>query len=75
MVEAAAVAGVKRFLPSDFGFDLTIPSNVMERVYAMKLAVARKLRDIASHHPEFTYTFLTIGSHLRAVHNEPNMSS
>lgn len=63
MVEAAAMAGVKRFLPSDFGFDLTISSNMEERVYAMKLAVARKLKDIAHHYPNFTYTFLTIGSY------------
>lgn len=62
MIDAAAKAGVKRFLPSEFGFDLTIPSNRRERVYAMKIAVADKLKEVAEKYPDFTYTLLAIGS-------------
>jgi hypothetical protein len=61
MIEAAAAAGVKRFLPSEFGFDLTIPSNSREKVYTMKIAVAEKLKEISRAYPGFTYTFLVIG--------------
>lgn len=61
MIEAAAAAGVKRFLPSEFGFDLTIPSNLKEKVYAMKIAVAQKVEEVAKKYPEFTYTFLAVG--------------
>jgi nucleoside-diphosphate-sugar epimerase len=61
MIEAAAVAGVKRFLPSEFGFDLTIPSNRGEKVYAMKIAVADKLEEVSDRYPKFTYTLLAIG--------------
>ena len=62
MIDAAAEAGVKRFLPSEFGFDLTIPSNRRERVYEMKIAVADKLKQVAEKYPGFTYTLLAIGS-------------
>lgn len=61
MIEAAAAAGVRRFLPSDFGFDLTIPSNSKEKVYAMKIAVGDKLKEVSKAYPGFTYTFLAIG--------------
>jgi hypothetical protein len=65
MIEAAAEAGVNRFLPSEFGFDLTIPSNREERVYAMKIAVTEKLKEVSKKYPAFTYTLLAIGlSHL-----------
>jgi hypothetical protein len=62
MIDAAVEAGVKRFLPSDFGFDLTIPANRAERVYAMKIAVAEKLKQVSEKQPEFTYTLLAVGS-------------
>lgn len=61
MIEAAAAAGVKRFLPSEFGYDLTIPSNSKEKVYAMKIAVADKLKEVSKAYPGFTYTFLSTG--------------
>jgi nucleoside-diphosphate-sugar epimerase len=61
MIEAAAEAGVKRFLPSEFGFDLTIPSNRGEKVYAMKIAVADKLEEVSERYPGFTYTLLAVG--------------
>jgi hypothetical protein len=62
MIDAAAKAGVKRFLPSEFGFDLTIPSSRREKVYAMKIAVADKLKEVAEKYRGFTYTLLAIGS-------------
>ena len=62
LIEAAATAGVKRFLPSEFGFDPTIPSNTKEKVYATKTAVADKLKETSKAHPDFTYTILSIGT-------------
>jgi hypothetical protein len=56
MIEAAAAAGVTRFLPSDFGFDLSTPSNKKERVYAMKIAVADKLKEATDKYPGFAYS-------------------
>jgi hypothetical protein len=61
MIEAAAEAGVTRFLPSEFGFDLTIPSNRGEKVYAMKIAVTVKLKEVSEKYPGFTYTLLAVG--------------
>lgn len=61
MIEAAAEAGVKRFLPSEYGFDLTIPSNRAEKVYAMKIAIADKLMEVSKKYPDFTYTLLSVG--------------
>jgi nucleoside-diphosphate-sugar epimerase len=66
MIGAAAEAGVKRFLPSEYGFDLTIPSNRQEKVYAMKIAVADKLKEVSEKHPGFTYTLLAVGSSLNS---------
>ena len=57
MIEAAAEAGVTRFLPSEFGFDLTIPSNRGEKVYAMKIAVTVKLKEVSEKYPGFTSRF------------------
>lgn len=61
-IDAAAEAGVKRFLPSEFGFDLAIPANRAEKVYAMKIAVADKVKEASEKYPGFTYTILAIGS-------------
>ncbi len=41
---------------------IPIPSNRRERVYAMKTAVADKLKEVAEKYPGFTYTLLVIGS-------------
>jgi hypothetical protein len=61
MIDAAAEAGVTRFLPSEFGFDLTIASNREEKVYAMKIAIAAKLKEVSDKYPWFTYTLVAIG--------------
>lgn len=61
MIDAAVIAGVKRFLPSEFGFDPSIPSNAGELVYTMKTAVSNKLKDASKANPLFTYTLLSIG--------------
>jgi NmrA-like family len=61
IISAAAEAGVKRFLPSEYGFDLSIPSNKSEKVYAAKVAIAEYLNKISEAHPGFSYTLLAIG--------------
>ena len=61
MIDAAVEAGVKRFLPSEFGFDLTIPSNRQEKVYVGKIAIADKLEEVSKKYSGFTYTIIAIG--------------
>lgn len=61
MIDAAVEAGVKRFLPSEFGFDLTIPSNRQEKVYVGKIAIADKLEEVSKKYSGFTYTLVAIG--------------
>ena len=61
LIDAAIEAGVKRFLPSEFGFDLTLPQNRAEKVYGMKVAIADKLKEAAERNPGFTYTLVSNG--------------
>jgi hypothetical protein len=61
IIDAAAEAGVKRFLPSEYGFDLTIPSNKLEKVYATKIAIAEHLKTVSEAYSSFSYTILAIG--------------
>jgi hypothetical protein len=62
IINAATEAGVKRFLPSEYGFDLSIPSNKLEKVYGGKIAIAEHLKLVSAAHPGFSYTLLAIGS-------------
>ncbi len=63
VIDAAAAAGIKRFIPSEFGFDLTIPSNRAERVYAVKVAVSECLKSIAESQLGFSYTIVAVGAY------------
>lgn len=62
IINAAMEAGVKRFLPSEYGFDLTMPSNKLEKVYEGKIAIAEHLKLVSEAHPDFSYTLVAIGS-------------
>lgn len=57
LVDAAFEAGVKRFLPSEFGSDTENPKNAKLPVFAGKIAVAGLLEEKAKENPNFTYTF------------------
>ena len=56
LVEAAAIANVKRFLPSDFGSDLSNPKAAALPVFKLKIATHKALRDAAARKPDFSWT-------------------
>ena len=58
LVDAAVAAGVKRFLPSDYGCDLKNAKTAGLPVYRTKLAIHKRLREAAATNPDFTYTLI-----------------
>jgi hypothetical protein len=58
LVDAAVAAGVKRFLPSDFGCDMGNAKTGALPVYRNKVVVHKKLREAVAAHPDFTYTLV-----------------
>lgn len=58
LVEAAAAANVKRFLPSDFGSDIANPKTGLLPVFKFKTATHKALREAAAAKPDFTYTLV-----------------
>jgi hypothetical protein len=64
VVDAAVAAGVKRFLPSEFGSDLANPKTKTLPVFGYKVAVAAHLEEVASKNPEFSYTYVRNGPFL-----------
>ncbi|MCJ1303350.1 hypothetical protein MMC08_006159 [Hypocenomyce scalaris] len=58
LVEAAVAAGVKRFLPSDFGSDLANPKVSVLPVFKFKTAMHKTLREAAAAKSNFTYTLV-----------------
>lgn len=61
LVDAAIAAGVKRFLPSDFGCDLANPEAAALPVFGDKIATHKKLREAAAAKPDFTYSSVCNG--------------
>ncbi|KAH8694177.1 hypothetical protein BGW36DRAFT_384503 [Talaromyces proteolyticus] len=60
MVDAAIAAGVKRFLPSNFGSNMTNPNSRALPVFAAKVAVEDYLIE-KSKTTDLTYSFVYIG--------------
>lgn len=60
MVDAAIAAGVKLFLPSNFGSNMTNPNSRMLQVFAPKVAVEDYLIE-KSKTTDLTYTFVYTG--------------
>lgn len=58
LVQAAVAAGVKRFLPSDFGCDIANPKAGALPVFGYKRAIHQQLREAAAAKSEFTYTLV-----------------
>jgi uncharacterized protein YbjT (DUF2867 family) len=58
LIEAAVAAGVKRFIPSDFGADLDNPKTKEFPVYKAKLGVHKALREASAANSNFTYTLV-----------------
>ncbi|KAM3083830.1 hypothetical protein ACMFMG_002060 [Clarireedia jacksonii] len=64
LIDAAVAAGVKRFLPSEFGSDLANPKTKTLPVFGYKVAVADHIEEAASKNPEFSYTYVRCGPFL-----------
>lgn len=58
LIEAAVMAGVKRFLPSDFGCDMHNLKTVGLPVYLDKIAIHEQLKTTAQANPSFSYTLV-----------------
>lgn len=57
LIEAALAAGVKRFIPSEFGSNLDIPSVRALPLFGAKVAIQEKLKALAAE-DKITYTFV-----------------
>jgi hypothetical protein len=61
VIDAAVEAGVSRFIPSEFGFDLSTTSNSIQPAYKSKVAIENYLKEIAAKNPSFSYTLISNG--------------
>jgi uncharacterized protein YbjT (DUF2867 family) len=64
LVEAASQAGVKRFIPSDFGSNTVHPKTAALPSYADKVAVQKALQEKAAQPGGMTYTIVLNGPFL-----------
>jgi hypothetical protein len=64
MIDAAVAAGVKRFLPSEFGSDLDNPKTKQLPVFGHKVAVQKYIEQKAKANPDFTYNLVRNGGFL-----------
>lgn len=61
IIDAAIDAGVKRFIPSEFGSNLAIKVNAELPLMAPKVEIDHYLEKKAKEHPDFSYTIQTNG--------------
>lgn len=61
LVEAAHAAGIQRFLPSEFGSDTANPLAAKLPVFADKIAVVQRLKELSAANSAFSYTSLITG--------------
>lgn len=64
LVEAAAKAGVRRFIPSEFGSNTLNPKSALLPVFADKVAVQKALQEKAAQPGGLTYTIVLNGPFL-----------
>ncbi|KAK4555224.1 hypothetical protein LTR86_007520 [Recurvomyces mirabilis] len=64
LIEAAANAGVQRFLPAEFGSNMANPKTRALPVFGYKAATEDKLIETAKANPSFTYTMVRNGAFL-----------
>jgi len=58
LIDASVAAGVRRFLPSEFGSDLENPQNQALPVYTGKVETRKYIESVAASNPSFTYTYI-----------------
>lgn len=64
IIDAAVAAGVKRFLPSEFGSDLSVKANQLVPFNKPKVEIQHYLEETSKKHPELTYTLVCNGPFL-----------
>jgi NAD(P)-dependent dehydrogenase (short-subunit alcohol dehydrogenase family) len=63
LIEAAVLAGVKRFLPSEFGFsNAAVQSSALTPPPPNKITVMKLLEEKSKEIPEFSYTAVACGT-------------
>lgn len=60
-IDAAILAGVRHWYPSEFGADLTVPGNWEERYYRDKVITRNYLKQKAAEVKGFGYTYVIYG--------------
>ncbi|KAG0646468.1 Oxidoreductase BOA1 [Hyphodiscus hymeniophilus] len=63
-IDAAIAAGVKRFLPSEFGSDLGNPKTAALPIFGYKVHVNKYLEEKVAANPDFAYTLIRNGAFL-----------
>ncbi|CAD6443912.1 7b9d34ae-6f7f-4e02-a433-f5227adeb13a [Sclerotinia trifoliorum] len=64
LIDASVAAGVKRFLPSEFGSDLSNPLTKSLPVFGDKITTQEYLEAAVAKNPSLTYTYVRNGSFL-----------
>lgn len=64
LIDAAIAAGVKRFLPGEFGSDLSNPNGSKLPVFAHKVATRKHIEDKIRAGADITYTYVINGAFL-----------
>lgn len=64
LIDASVAAGVKRFLPSEFGSNLGNANAAALPVFGAKVATAKYLESVAAKNPSFSYTLVYNGPFL-----------
>ena len=62
MIDAAIAAGVRHFIPSEFGVDISQTAFLKELYFVDKHRTRDRLRAKAKEVPGFSYTFVMIGA-------------
>lgn len=57
-IEAAIAAGVPRFIPSEFGSDLSNPKSATLTVFGYKLAIRKQLEEAVASGAKISYTYI-----------------
>lgn len=61
LIDAAIVAGFRRFLPSDFGTDLSNEANTAARFNEPKVEIQEYVKNKSKAYPNFSYTSVVTG--------------
>ena len=64
LVDASIAAGVKRFIPSEFGSDLANPKTRAFPIFGYKVSIIKCIEEKARTNPGFTYTNIRNGAFL-----------